>query len=43
MENWREILQQVLVNGLSQRVACAKYRLGWHTLKKIVANALHRF
>ena len=39
MENWKEIRQQVLVNGMSQRAACAKYKLGWHTLKKILAHA----
>jgi hypothetical protein len=39
MENWKEIRQQVLVNGLSQRAAYMKYKLGWHTLKKILAHA----
>ena len=39
MENWKSIRQDVLVNGLSQRAACAKYMLGWHTLKKILAHA----
>ena len=39
MENWKEIRQDVLVNGLSKRAACVKYRLGWHTLKKILAHA----
>ena len=38
MSNWKEIRQQVLVNGMSQRAACAKYRLGWHTLKMILAH-----
>ena len=39
MENWKEIRQQVLVHGLSHRAACEKYKLGWHTLKKILAHA----
>ena len=39
MENWKAIRQDVLVHGLSQRAACAKYQLGWHTLKKILAHA----
>ena len=39
MENWKEIRQQVLVNGLSQRAACEKYQLGWQTLKKILAHS----
>ena len=38
MEEWKAIRQDVLVNGLSQRSACAKNRLGWHTLKKILAH-----
>ena len=39
MENWKAIRQDVLVHGLSQRAACEKYQLGWHTLKKILAHA----
>jgi len=39
MENWKEIRQQVLVNGLSQRAACEKYKLGWQTLKKILSHS----
>lgn len=39
MEEWKAIRQDVLVNGLSQRAACAKYNLGWHALKKILAHA----
>jgi transposase len=35
---WR-FRQDVLVHGLSQRAACEKYKLGWHTLKKILAHA----
>ena len=35
MESWKSIRQDVLVNGLSQRAACAKYKLGWHTLKRL--------
>jgi hypothetical protein len=29
----------VLTNELSQRAACERYHLGWHTLKKILAHA----
>jgi transposase len=39
MEFWKEVRRQVLTNELSQRAACEKYRLGWHTLKKILAHA----
>ena len=39
MEFWKEIRRQVLTNELSQRSACQKYGLGWHTLKKILAHA----
>jgi hypothetical protein len=38
MEFWKEVRRQVLTNELSQRAACAKYALGWHTLKKILAH-----
>ena len=38
MENWKEIRQRILMNGLSQRAACEKYQLGWQTLKKILAH-----
>ena len=39
MEEWKEVRQQVLANGMSKRAACAKYKLGWHTLNKILAHA----
>ena len=39
MQQWKEIRQQVLVNGLSKRAACEKYGLGWQTLEKILAHA----
>jgi len=39
MEFWKEVRRQVLTNELSQRAACQKYGLGWHTLKKILAHA----
>lgn len=39
MELWKEVRRQVLTNELSQRAACKKYSLGWHTLKKILAHA----
>ena len=38
MEFWKEVRRQVLTNELSQRAACKKYSLGWHTLKKILAH-----
>ena len=39
MEIWKEVRRQVLTNELSQRAACQKYGLGWHTRKKILAHA----
>ena len=39
MEFWKEVRREVLTNGLSQRAACQKYGLGWHTLKKILTHA----
>ena len=39
MEEWKEIRQQVLVNSMSQRAACEKYKLGWQTLKKILSHS----
>jgi len=38
MEFWKEVRRQVLTNELSQRAACKKYGLGWHTLKKILSH-----
>jgi transposase len=38
MEFWKEVRRQVLTSELSQRAACEKYALGWHTLKKILAH-----
>ena len=38
MELWKEVRRQVLTKELSCRAACKKYRLGWHTLKKILAH-----
>jgi transposase len=38
MEFWKEVRQQVLTKALSQRAACKKYGLGWHTLKKILCH-----
>ena len=38
MEFWKEIRRLVLTKELSQRAACEKYHLGWHTLKKILAH-----
>jgi len=39
MEFWKEVRQQVLTGQLTQRAACRQYRLGWRTLKKILAHA----
>ena len=39
MELWTEIRRRVLTKELSQRTACQEYKLGWWTLKKILANA----
>ena len=39
MEFWKEVRQQVLTKKLSRRAACKQYRLGWHTLKKILTYA----
>ncbi len=39
MEFWTVVRREVLTGELSQRAACEKYRLGWHTLKKILAHA----
>jgi transposase len=39
MEFWKEVRRQVLTNELSQRAACEKFKLGWHTLKKILAHS----
>jgi len=38
MKFWRNVRRQVLTNELSLRAACRKFGLGWHTLKKILAQ-----
>jgi transposase len=38
MEFWKNVRCEVLTGELSQRAACRKYGLGWHTLKKILAH-----
>lgn len=38
MEVWKEVRREVLTGQLSQRAVIAKYGLGWHTLKKILAH-----
>ncbi len=38
MEFWKDVRREVLTGQLSQRAACRKYGLGWHTLKKILAH-----
>jgi hypothetical protein len=38
MEIWSEIRRDVLTGALSQRAAIAKYGIGWHTLKKMLAH-----
>jgi len=39
MDFSKEVRREVLTNELSQRAACRKYGLGWHTPKKILAHA----
>ena len=38
MEIWSEIRREVLTGVLSKRAAIAKYGIGWHTLKKMLAH-----
>ena len=38
MENWKEIRQRILMNGLSQQPACERDKLGLQTSKRIVAH-----
>ena len=38
MEIWSEIRREVLTGALSKRAAIAKYKVGWHTLKKMLAH-----
>jgi transposase len=38
MEIWSEIRREVLTGALSKRAAIAKYGVGWHTLKKMLAH-----
>ena len=38
MEIWSEIRRDVLNGALSKRAAIAKYGIGWHTLKKMLAH-----
>ena len=38
MEIWGEIRREVLAGVLSKRAAIAKYGIGWHTLKKMLAH-----
>lgn len=38
MEIWSEIRREVLTGVLSKRAAIAKYKVGWHTLKKMLAH-----
>jgi transposase len=38
MEIWSEIRREVLTGALSKRAAIAKYGIGWHTLKKMLAH-----
>jgi transposase len=37
MQQWTEIRRRVLTGELGRRAACREYKLGWHTLKKILA------
>ncbi|MFM8537371.1 MAG: hypothetical protein ACKOES_04765 [Planctomycetaceae bacterium] len=38
MEIWSEIRREVLTGALSKRAAIVKYKVGWHTLKKMLAH-----
>jgi transposase len=38
MEKWTEIRREVLTGAVSKRAAMAKYRIGWRTLKKMLAH-----
>jgi hypothetical protein len=38
MEIWSEIRREALTGALSKRAAIAKYKVGWHTVKKILAH-----
>jgi hypothetical protein len=38
MEIWSEIRREMLTGALSKRAAIAKYKVGWHTLKKMLAH-----
>jgi len=38
MEIWSEIRREVLTGALSKRAAIAKCKVGWHTLKKMLAH-----
>ena len=37
MEFWTEVRRQVLVEGLSKRGVVKRYKIGWHTLDKILS------
>jgi hypothetical protein len=38
MEIWSEIRREVLTGAFSKRAAIAKRKVGWHTLKKMLAH-----
>jgi transposase len=38
MEIWSEVRREVLTGASSKRAAIAKYKVGWHTRKKMLAN-----
>lgn len=38
MDKWTEIRREVLTGALSKRAAITKYRIGWRTLKKMLAH-----
>ena len=38
MQQWTEIRRRVLTGELGTRAALREYKLGWHTLKKILAH-----
>lgn len=39
MENWTNIRRDILVDGMSRREACKKYKLNFRTIQKILSHA----
>ncbi len=38
MEMWTKVRRSVLIDKMSKREACKKYKIHWETLQKILAN-----